>query len=152
MSDLTTSERKHLPTNAFAEPQARKYPIEDRAHAVNAKARVAQHGTPAEKRQVDDAVQRKYPGMGGSKSDPKGSFSRPNAANNAGGVPRKTGDGQRQLDGSRTPEFSQPQKRPGMAERQPAPHSSSGGSGMEHAMGALADQLHPRKQGPRGRQ
>lgn len=78
-------------------------------------------------------------------------FQRPNPSNNAGGVPRRTGSGERQLDGTRTPEFSQPQKKPGLAERQPAPHKSSGGSGLEHAMGSLADQLHPRRQGPKGR-
>lgn len=59
------------------------------------------------------------------------------------GVPRQVGSGERQLDGSRTPTFSQPVKKPGLAERQPAP-KRSGGSGLEDAMGGLADQLHPR--------
>ncbi len=64
MAKLTSHARAALPKSAFAEPAARKYPIENRAHAANAKARVAQHGTPAEKKQVDRAVAKKYPSMG----------------------------------------------------------------------------------------
>lgn len=41
MSKLTAKSRNTLPANAFALPE-RKYPIEDRAHAVNALARVTQ--------------------------------------------------------------------------------------------------------------
>ena len=64
MAKLTTAARKRIPTKDFALPGERKYPIEDRAHAANAKARVAQHGTPAEKAEVDRKVAEKYPGMG----------------------------------------------------------------------------------------
>lgn len=63
MAKLSTDARKHLPSKAFALP-GRRYPIEDRAHAANAKARVAQHGTPEEKRIVDRKVAAKYPDMG----------------------------------------------------------------------------------------
>ena len=42
MAELDTNERKHLPASAFAEPDQRKYPIEDKAHARNAKARASQ--------------------------------------------------------------------------------------------------------------
>ena len=63
MAKLTSAARKAIPTKEFALP-GRRYPIEDRAHAANAKARVAQHGTPAEKHRVDAAVARKYPDMG----------------------------------------------------------------------------------------
>jgi hypothetical protein len=42
MAELDTNERKHLPDSAFAEPDQRKYPIEDKAHARNAKARASQ--------------------------------------------------------------------------------------------------------------
>lgn len=62
MAKLTTAERKALPKGAFALPGGR-YPIEDRSHAQNALARVAQHGTPAEKAKVRAAVKRKYPTM-----------------------------------------------------------------------------------------
>lgn len=64
MAKLTSSARNALPSRDFAEPKERKYPIENRSHAANAKARVSQHGTPAEKEKVDAAVARKYPGMG----------------------------------------------------------------------------------------
>lgn len=64
MTKLTAKTRKAIPTKDFAEPGKRAYPIEDAAHARNAKARVAQHGTPAEKRTVAAAVRRKYPEIG----------------------------------------------------------------------------------------
>jgi hypothetical protein len=41
MSKLTTKERKALPKSDFASP-GRSYPIEDKAHAANAKARATQ--------------------------------------------------------------------------------------------------------------
>jgi hypothetical protein len=42
MADLTSKARKKLPAKAFAEPEKRAYPIEDKAHARNAKARASQ--------------------------------------------------------------------------------------------------------------
>jgi len=42
MSKLDTAERKAIPTSEFALPSQRKYPIEDKAHAANAKARATQ--------------------------------------------------------------------------------------------------------------
>lgn len=42
MSKLTTKARKALPKKDFALPAERKYPIENKAHAVNAKARAQQ--------------------------------------------------------------------------------------------------------------
>jgi hypothetical protein len=42
MSKLTTTKRDALPDKAFAEPDKRAYPIEDKAHARNAKARASQ--------------------------------------------------------------------------------------------------------------
>jgi len=42
MADLTTSARNKLPKSKFAEPDKRAYPIEDKAHARNAKARASQ--------------------------------------------------------------------------------------------------------------
>jgi len=41
MSKLTSKERNALPASEFAGP-GRSYPVNDRAHAANAKARVAQ--------------------------------------------------------------------------------------------------------------
>jgi hypothetical protein len=66
VAKLTTDERKKIPTKSFAEPGKRKYPIENEAHARNALSRVAQSGTPAEKKQVRAAVKKKYPGIGKS--------------------------------------------------------------------------------------
>lgn len=41
MAELTTKARKALPKKDFAGP-GRSYPVEDRAHAANAKARASQ--------------------------------------------------------------------------------------------------------------
>ena len=64
MAKLTSSERNGMPLGQFAIPGKRAYPINDKSHARNALARVAQHGTPAQKSQVRAAVHRKYPGIG----------------------------------------------------------------------------------------
>jgi hypothetical protein len=42
MAELDTKDRKKLPAKKFAEPKERAYPIEDKAHARNAKARASQ--------------------------------------------------------------------------------------------------------------
>jgi hypothetical protein len=63
MAQLTAGRRKALPDSVFAIPERRAYPIHDRAHARNALARVAQHGTSEEKRRVRAAVKRRYPGI-----------------------------------------------------------------------------------------
>lgn len=67
---LTAEARKKLPKKQFAVPKGQgsapekdSYPIHDRAHARNALARVAQHGTDEEKKKVRAAVKRKYPDM-----------------------------------------------------------------------------------------
>lgn len=60
MAVLTTKKRKRLKKSQFALPAERKYPIPDRAHAANAKARVAQHGTPSQKKKVAAAVKAKF--------------------------------------------------------------------------------------------
>ena len=59
---LTTKARKALPAKAFAGPH-RSYPISDASHARNALARVSQHGSPAEKKEVRAKVHAKYPGI-----------------------------------------------------------------------------------------
>jgi len=61
MPKLTTAQRKKLPAHEFAIPTERKYPIEDEAHARNALARVAQHGTPAERMIVQLKVRSRFP-------------------------------------------------------------------------------------------
>lgn len=65
MAKLTTKARKAIPTSKFAGPN-RSYPIPDRAHAANAKARASQFASPALKARIDkkaDAVL----GKGGKK-------------------------------------------------------------------------------------
>lgn len=63
MAKLTSKKRNRMRPSSFAIPSERKYPINDKAHARNALARVAQHGTSAEKSQVRRAVKRKYPSI-----------------------------------------------------------------------------------------
>jgi len=42
MSELNAGKPDKLPAKAFAEPEQRAYPIEDKPHARNAKARASQ--------------------------------------------------------------------------------------------------------------
>src|SRR6476620_10807158 len=63
----STKERKKLSKKSFALPGKRKYTIPDKAHARNALARVAQHGTPAEQKKVEAAVRKRYPSLGKSR-------------------------------------------------------------------------------------
>jgi hypothetical protein len=67
MAKLTAAARKKLPKSSFAEPGKKAYPIQDASHARNALARVSQHGSPSEKKQVRAAVHKKYPGIGKAK-------------------------------------------------------------------------------------
>ena len=58
MSKLKTEEREDLSNSKFALPEERKYPVEDKAHARNAKARAAQQEkagklSAADKKKVD---------------------------------------------------------------------------------------------------
>jgi len=64
MSKLTTKKRKNLKKSSFAIPAKRAYPIEDKAHARNALARVSEFGTSTQKAKVRAAVLRKYPNIG----------------------------------------------------------------------------------------
>ena len=42
MAQLTMKKRKALPASSFGIPGQRKYPMPDRAHAINAEARATQ--------------------------------------------------------------------------------------------------------------
>jgi len=66
MAKLTSKTRDALPKSDFAGP-GRSYPIEDKAHARNALARVSQFGTAALKDQVRAKVHQKFPDIGGEK-------------------------------------------------------------------------------------
>ena len=67
MTKLNTAGRRRLPSSDFAEPNKRAYPVEDKAHARNAKARASQavnagRMSKAEERKIDkkaDAVLKK---------------------------------------------------------------------------------------------
>lgn len=67
MAKLTTKMRNKLPKTVFAIPSQRKYPIPDKAHAVDALARVDANGTSQEKAQVRAAVRRRFPDLPSSK-------------------------------------------------------------------------------------
>ena len=70
---LTAKARKHIKKKNFALPGGR-YPIHDAAHARNALSRVAQNGTPEEKKKVKAAVHKKYPGIGKESLHPSQKF------------------------------------------------------------------------------
>lgn len=53
-----------LPKGTGSKPGTNQYRIDDAAHARNALARVAQHGSPSDKRTVRRKVARKYPSIG----------------------------------------------------------------------------------------
>jgi hypothetical protein len=58
MPELTTEQRKREPASDFGLPDERKYPMPDRSHARNAKARASQQEnegnlTRKEKQQID---------------------------------------------------------------------------------------------------
>jgi hypothetical protein len=70
---LSTEQRNKMPSSEFALPGkgegpkgkgSGSYPIPDAAHARNALARVAQHGTPEEKAKVRAKVHAKFPDIG----------------------------------------------------------------------------------------
>jgi len=58
MAKLNAAARKKIPTEKFGLPKERKYPMPDKSHAVNAKARATQMVkkgklSPAEKSKID---------------------------------------------------------------------------------------------------
>ncbi len=61
---LSYAAREKLSSGSFVFPKERRYPIPDKAHARNALARVAQHGSSEEKAKVRAAVHSKYPDIG----------------------------------------------------------------------------------------
>jgi hypothetical protein len=70
LATLTAAKRKNLAKSSFAVPKGKgsnpgtdSYPVNDLAHAKNALSRVAQNGTPEEKRMVLAAVSRKFPAL-----------------------------------------------------------------------------------------
>jgi hypothetical protein len=71
MSKLTTKGRKALPASAFAGPD-RSYPVNDRSHAANAKARASQQEkagnlSPSQKAKIDAKADKVLAHHGNSK-------------------------------------------------------------------------------------
>jgi len=73
VAKLSAASRQKMKSSSFALPGkgegkggkgAGSYPIPDASHARNALARVAQHGTPAEKATVRAKVKAKFPTIG----------------------------------------------------------------------------------------
>ena len=63
MADLSTKKRDNLPKSEFGLPEERKYPMPDKSHAANAKARASQqlddgNLTKAEKEKIDRKADR----------------------------------------------------------------------------------------------
>lgn len=72
MAKLSSKRRKGLPKPAFALPGKKKYPVDTKARARNALARVSQHGSNSEKKAVRAKVKAKYPSIGKSGRRKKG--------------------------------------------------------------------------------
>jgi hypothetical protein len=67
MAKLTTAQRKKIPTAKFGLPKQRKFPMPDRAHARNAKARASQqlkagNITKSQKSKIDAMANKKLRG------------------------------------------------------------------------------------------
>jgi hypothetical protein len=63
MAKLDAADREKIPASKFAEPEKRAYPIENKAHARNAKARASQavkggRMSEAEARKIDKKADR----------------------------------------------------------------------------------------------
>ena len=67
MADLTAARRRELKPSQFALPEKNGYPDDTPGRARNALSRVAQFGTPSEKKRVRAKVARDYPGIAQSK-------------------------------------------------------------------------------------
>jgi hypothetical protein len=64
MAKLTAKARKKIPTQEFGEPAKHAYPMPDKAHAANAKARATQMVkkgklSASEKTKIDDKANKK---------------------------------------------------------------------------------------------
>ena len=63
MAKLNAAKRNKIPSSEFALPSERKYPVEDRSHAIAAKSRASQQVnkgnlSESQKRQVDAKANR----------------------------------------------------------------------------------------------
>jgi len=70
MTKLTTKARKKIPKKKFGMPAKRKYPMPDKSHAINAKARAEQQYkegnlSAAEKKKIDRKANKVIKAKGG---------------------------------------------------------------------------------------
>ena len=63
MARLSSKKRRKLPKSSFAIKSQRKYPLDTKARARNALARVSQFGTKAQQKQVRAAVTKRHPSL-----------------------------------------------------------------------------------------
>lgn len=63
MAKLAAKQRNKLPKSKFAMPGKRAFPIDTKARARNALARVSQFGTKAQQKKVRAAVTKRYPSL-----------------------------------------------------------------------------------------
>lgn len=69
MARLTAAERRNLPASDFADPKNRRFPIEDRAHAIAAE-RESGHASPEVKARIDKMAGAKlHPGHSARNTD-----------------------------------------------------------------------------------
>jgi hypothetical protein len=72
MAKLTMTMRKHMPNKQFGMPGSRKYPMPDKSHAANAKARAAQQVKAGNlSKASEDKIDAMADRMLGSKESPK---------------------------------------------------------------------------------
>lgn len=72
MADLSSARRDKLKSSTFGLPGQRKYPMPDKSHAANAKARATQQRnagnlSPAEEAQIDAKANRVLSGRSGTR-------------------------------------------------------------------------------------
>lgn len=70
MAKLDAAARKRLPASDFGEPGKRAYPMPDKEHAANAKARAATNASPAERAKIDAKADRILGETKSAKKDP----------------------------------------------------------------------------------
>ena len=72
MAKLTARQRKKIPSSDFGLPKERKYPIQDRSHAINAKARATQMVKKGKlSKAQEEKIDRKANKLLGKKKTPK---------------------------------------------------------------------------------
>jgi len=143
MAVLTTKERKALPAGKFAGPD-RSYPIPDKAHAANAKARAAQFASPALKAKIDAKANRVLHAAGGEMGSPgiavqTGQGGEWDQTKAAGSMPQPSSPGQAAVNAVRDAMKPKIKAAGGYA----GGYAGGAACGLDGAMMAHADKMHP---------